>query len=123
MSLEQSENLEEGNSNKNHQAAGDGDEAAVEMIDTPEKRQSIVSAADEIIQLEKDRKAINDEMNEIRAKVEALGIPKAAFKAAVRRKKQTEADRQVLDVGYAYCCTAMDIEHQTDMFKTSNTTH
>lgn len=121
MSLQENQQSEE-NQNQQH-GAGDGDEAAIELIDTPEKRRLVAEAADEIIQLEKDRKAINDEMNEIRAKVEAQGINKKAFKRAVQRKKLTESDRLVDDVSYAFCCTAMDIEHQTDMFKTGPTTH
>lgn len=62
--------------------------------------EDIANARDRIIELEKERKAINDEITAIRADLEAKGLPKKAQAAALAYFKLDADQRKGFDEGY-----------------------
>lgn len=84
-------------------------------------KDKVKAAALEIAQLEKDRKAINDKMAEVRSGIEALGIPKSAFAAVIQYVKKDPDQRAGYDQGYILSREAVGLPVQGVMFDLSPT--
>lgn len=74
-----------------------------------EDKQFLFEAVGEIIDLENDRASVNAKIAEIRANVEARGIPKKAFAAALSYFKADPLQRAGFDVGYVLTREAMNL--------------
>lgn len=78
--------------------------------------QKIVTACEEMKKIEASRKELNDKANEIRASLNDIGIPTAAFNAAFARYKKSESARAKQDAAYMKCCNAMNVGYQSELF-------
>lgn len=79
---------------------------------------------DEHIKAERERKAINDKLAEIRSKAEAVGITKKAFADALRYYKEDQEKRQGYDNAYILAREAFGLPingAQLDLFKEEGT--
>src|SRR4051812_26890704 len=92
--------------------AGDGQ--ATNLSETKETIRNVVPA---IINLKSDRKEINAKIQELRERVNAAGVPKAALDYAIRMKEMDPEDRQRLDEGYAISRDALGISFQRSLFE------
>lgn len=69
-----------------------------------------------IINLKKDRTAINEEIAAIRANVEAAGVPKKALDHAIRVLDMDPQDRERFDEGYAIARDAVGLSMSRSLF-------
>lgn len=82
-------------------------------------KDDIKSARDRVIQLKADRAAINADLKAIREDLEAKGVPKKAFDAALRHYEASPEQREGFDEGYILAREGMEIAisgAQMDMF-------
>lgn len=66
-----------------------------------ETKEIVRNAVPELVNLKKERKAINEQMAAIRERVNAAGIPKKALEHAIRVREMEPDDREAFDEGYA----------------------
>jgi uncharacterized protein (UPF0335 family) len=91
----------------------DGNRAVTNLTDAKEMvRQSVPK----IINLKKDRAAINEEITAIRANVEAAGVPKKALDHAIRVMEMDPLDRERFDEGYAIARDAIGLGMSRSLF-------
>jgi hypothetical protein len=76
----------------------------------------IKKAAEEVINAKARRLEINAEIAEIRAGMEAKGITKRAFDAAVKYLEQDEEKRAGYDTAYAIAREALGVPVQGDLW-------
>jgi hypothetical protein len=74
----------------------------------------------EIQALEKDRKAVNDDINAARSKIKAKGINMAAYNAAKTRKEMDPDDRDNFDRSAVMCNAALGVTVQGDLFEAAS---
>lgn len=82
-----------------------------------EVREAVHSAIEEIIALEADRKAINDNISATREKVKARGINMHAFKAALAYRKMDTTQRDGFDDSLVIARSAVGLPIQTALFE------
>lgn len=83
----------------------------------PEMIKFLRDSADRLIDLKKQRQAINEEMKSVRENIVAKGINRHGFDAALKRYELEETDRNEREVSYQASCVALGVEHQLDMFQ------
>jgi len=77
----------------------------------------IKEGVDSVIQLKKERAEINASIAEVRSRMEAKGIKKKAFDAALRYLEQDEEQREGYDMAYAIARKAVGLPMQGDLFE------
>lgn len=96
----------------------DDDEKEIpELVPSPELDQEIVEAVQDIIEYKQQRKEINANIQAVIERMEAKGIPRAAFKNTVRESEYTEDQRKAFDNAVVVTRRAMGIPVQTDLFE------
>jgi hypothetical protein len=92
------------------------EKSLLELIkEDPARLDIIREAAEEVIQCDRESKALNDRRQAARSRVNEIGINGNAFKAAVSRYKLTETDREERELSYQICLHALNVEHQMDL--------
>lgn len=76
----------------------------------------IVKAHAAVTKGENERSGLNDEITSEYAKLEALGLPKKAFKAVLAYLKLDENQRRAYDTAYKLCREALGAPIQADFF-------
>lgn len=90
-----------------------GDSGVTNLSNAKEMvRQSVPN----IINLKKDRTAINEQIAAIRANVEAAGVPKKALDHAIRVLDMDPQDRERFDEGYAIARDAVGLGMSRSLF-------
>lgn len=88
-----------------------------ELVPSPELDQEIVEAVQAIVEYNQQRKEINANIQAVIERMEAKGIPRAAFKNTVRESEYTEDQRKAFDNAVVITRRAMGIPVQTDLFE------
>ncbi len=78
---------------------------------------AITDACEEMQDIKGEREELNARAGEIRSRLKNLGIPPAAFNAAIARYELGEEKRAKNDAAFAKCCNAMDVGYQSDLFQ------
>lgn len=91
-----------------------GDSQTTNLSETKDTIRDVVPR---IINLKADRKEINAAIQELREKVNAAGVPKAALDYAIRMKEMDPEDRQRHDEGCAIARDALTIGFQRSLFE------
>lgn len=79
-------------------------------------KEMVRQSVPKIINLKKDRTAINEEIASIRANVEAAGVPKKALDHAIRVLDMDPQDRERFDEGYAIARDAVGLSMSRSLF-------
>jgi uncharacterized protein (UPF0335 family) len=95
------------------QKAKPGDGQVTNLTDTKDLVKNVVPA---IINLKSQRKAINEQIAEQRARVEAAGVPKKALDHAIRIREMDPDDREKFDEGYAIARDAIGLPVSRSLF-------
>ena len=99
-----------------HETMETNEAEAESLQDTPELRQEIVEAAQKIIDLQQQRKAINADIQSEYEKLDARGIVKAAFKTTIKDLKYDQEQRDRYDQALNIARKAVGIPIQADLF-------
>lgn len=78
--------------------------------------QKIIDACEAMVAINEERSNLNDQANEIRSGLKMLGIPSAAFNAAMARYNMGEHKRAELDAAISKCFKALNIGYQPGLF-------
>jgi hypothetical protein len=87
-----------------------------------ELREIIATETGNIIQFEKRRSAINDDITASRSKIKALNIDMDAWRAAKRRQSLDPDVRSEFDRSATVCNAALGCPIQADLFKADEPT-
>ena len=85
-----------------------------------ELKKDISSAINNVNGLKADRSAINEEIAAVRAKMEALGINKAAFDMAMRYLSWEPEKREGFDLAYSLVREAGGLPVDKDLFEAAD---
>lgn len=79
-------------------------------------KEMVRNTVPKIINLKKDRTAINEEISSLRANVEAAGVPKKALDHAIKMMEMDPQDRERFDEGYAIARDAIGLRMSASLF-------
>ena len=95
---------------------GDEQKEEPRVQDTDKIRREIRKAFKEMDTLSGQRDELNEQANEIRARMKNKGIPTKAFNAAYSRYSQDEEKREAFDFAFALCCNSVGVGYQPELF-------
>ena len=79
-------------------------------------KQDVKIAAEKVTKLVAKRQGINDEINGLRHDIEAKGIARKAFDAALAYSNADPEKREGFDIGYSIAREALGVPLQGDLF-------
>jgi len=98
-------------------AEDDGEDNEQYLVDNKDVRSFVSKTFEAMKKLECARDAINSDLKAELDRMEVKGINRKAAKAAYKRFKLSDEERESMDFSYAVCCNAVGVQPQRDLFE------